>query len=74
MPPRTRKKLAIQTNPDGNPSADTIRQALEDLGIDKPYMNCRVVGSRLELTLYGGDVVFWPPKTSPSRKGRRKEK
>ena len=74
MPPRSRKKLAIQTDPDGNPSAETIRQALEDLGIDKPYMSCRVVGGRLELTLYGGDVVLWPPNTSPSGRGRGRER
>lgn len=46
---------------------DTIRQALDDLGIDRPYYIARFVGSRLELVLYGGDVVTWPPET-----GRKK--
>ena len=44
--------------------AETIRQALDELGIDRPYLACRVVGNRLELTLYGGDVVTWPPPRS----------
>ena len=47
-----------------------IKRALEDLGINRPYYRARVVGGRLELCLYGGDVVFWPeaarePKRSP---------
>jgi len=74
MPPRTRKKLAIHTDADGNPPAETIRQALEELGVDRPYYDCRVVGGRLELTLYGGDIVYWPPDSPTSRKGRGKEK
>ena len=74
MSPRTRKKLAIHTDADGVPSAVTIRQALEELGIDNPYFTCKVVGSRLELTLYGGDVVYWPLETSTPEKGRRKGK
>jgi hypothetical protein len=68
MPPRTHKKLAIHTDADGNLSADTVRQALDELGINRPYYCCRVVGSRLELTLYGGDVVYWPPKATRKRK------
>ena len=67
MSPRTRKKLAIHTDADGTPSAATIRQALDELGIDKPYFECKVVGGRIELTLYGGDVVIWPPKTTRAR-------
>jgi len=38
----------------------TCKHALEELGINRPYYRCRVVGGRLELALYGGDVVFWP--------------
>ena len=53
---------------DKTPPEETIRQALDELGIDRPYMGARVVGSRLELTLYGGDVVTWPPKPAPQRK------
>ena len=45
----------------------TIRQALEELGINRPYYTCRVVGGRLELVLYGGDVVTWP---QPAPKGQ----
>lgn len=45
----------------------TIRQALEELGIDRPYLSCRVVGNRLELSLYGGDVVTWPPPRTRRR-------
>jgi hypothetical protein len=66
---QTRKKPAITA--DQAPivaDAGTIRQALDELAIDRPYMGARVVGNRLELTLYGGDVVTWPPK--PARKPR----
>lgn len=37
-----------------------IKTAVEELGIDKPIMRSRVVGGRVELYLYGGDVVLWP--------------
>jgi len=47
---------------------ETIRQALRALGIDRPFYTCKVVGSRLEFSLYGGDVAFWPPK--PARRTR----
>ena len=57
---QSRRKPTIKADADGNPPAETIRQALDELGIDRPYTVARVVGGRLELTLYGGDVVTWP--------------
>ena len=48
---RPRRITASQAN---------IQRALEDLGINRPYYTARVVGGRLELRLYGGDVVYWP--------------
>ena len=39
-----------------------LPRALQDLGINRPYYSARVVGNRIELHLYGGDVVYWPPK------------
>lgn len=51
--------------------AGTIRQALTDLGIDRPYYACRVAGSCLEFTLYGGDVVTWRPKPASKPKQAR---
>jgi hypothetical protein len=69
MTKRTTKKATLTADPDGTPSAETIRQALDELAINRPYYSCRVVGNRLELALYGGDVVFWPPKPEPKRKG-----
>jgi hypothetical protein len=49
---------------------DTVRQALDDLGINRPFYTCRAVGNRLEFSLYGGDLVYWPPaargKTPPA--------
>ena len=65
---QSRRKPAITADPDGTPPAATIRQALDDVGIDKPYYTCKVVGSRLEFSLYGGDVVTWPP--APPRRKR----
>ena len=58
---KSRKKPAITDD------AETVRQALDELGIDRPVMLTRVVGGRIELTLYGGDVVIWPPKTTRAR-------
>ena len=53
--------------------AGTIRQALDELGIDRPYYTCRAAGCRLEFTLYGGDVAVWPPEpASKSKPSRRK--
>jgi hypothetical protein len=78
--PRSRKraKPAISDDPARvQADAATIRQALDDLGINRPYTGCRVVGGRLELTLYGGDVVTWPPEpeAKPKRsRARRKPK
>ena len=52
----------------------TIRQALDELGLNRPYYACRVAGSRLEFVLYGGDVVTWPAEatTEPPTRRRRK--
>lgn len=65
-PQKTRKKPATRRVGAGSPrpitaDAATIRRALDDLGIDRPYYTARVVGGRLELRLYGGDYVYWPP-------------
>ena len=45
----------------------TIRRALDELGINRPYYTARVVGGRLELALYGGDVVYWPEAPSEAK-------
>ena len=37
----------------------TIKQAAQELGLDVPIGAVKVVGDRLELTLYGGRVVTW---------------
>ena len=47
---------------------DTIRRAVEDLGINRPFYTCRVVGARLEFTLYGGDLIYWPPKQAAKKR------
>ena len=67
-PSRKGTKPAAGDPPPVQADAATIRQALEELGIDRPYMACRVVGNRLELTLYGGDVVTWPPQATRRKK------
>ena len=63
--PQTRKKPAKK--PAITADQDTINQALADLGIDRPYTTVRVVGNRLELALYGGDIVTWPPQRTRKR-------
>ena len=39
---------------------ETIKQALEELGINVPYYEARLVGNRIEFHLYGGQVRTWP--------------
>jgi hypothetical protein len=40
-----------------------IQEAAHELGIDVPIMSTRIVGNRLELYLYGGQVrVYTPPE------------
>lgn len=51
---------------------ETVKRAIQDLGINRPYYSCRVVGARLEFSLYGGDLVYWPPK--PARKPAPKKR
>jgi hypothetical protein len=63
-PQATRKKPAnVRAQHDAPIQADpaTIQQALDALGITVPYYTARVVGNRIELTLYGGQVVTWSP-------------
>ena len=73
MPSKTSRKRAIQADDlqsaDGTPPAETIRQAIEELGLNRPFYTCRVVGNRLEFSLYGGDLVYWPPKRTRPRRG-----
>ena len=57
---RTAKPKRITT------SQANIKRALRDLGINKPYYAVRVVGGRLELRLYGGDVALWPAAADDS--------
>jgi len=62
MPRKTKTQL-IADGP-------TIRQAISELGINKPWYTCRVVGNRLEFHLYGGDLVYWPEKPKPRTKAK----
>jgi len=66
MPPRKTSKKpqqpAIAADEAGDPTPETIRQAVENLGINRPFYTCRLVGNRLEFSLYGGDLIYWPPK------------
>lgn len=45
-----------------------LPQALDELEINVPYYDARLVGGRIELHLYGGQVATWPPPSpvSPS--------
>ena len=44
---------------------DDLPNALQDLNINVPYYDARLVGGRLELHLYGGRVVRWPRNPEP---------
>ena len=61
---QTRKKPASKPAIVADP--ETMRQALDELGINRPFYTCKVVGNRLEFSLYGGDLAFWPPKRRKS--------
>ena len=41
--------------------AKSLKEMVQELGIDKPVMATRVVGNRVELYLYGGEVLNYPP-------------
>ena len=62
MPRKPAKKPAAPAKVTA--SQANIAKALADLGINKPYYTARVVGGRLELHLYGGDVCYWPKEVS----------
>jgi hypothetical protein len=59
------EKTVAERTPVRRADKPTIKRALEDLAINRPYYTARVVGGRLELRLYGGDVVYWPPDPPP---------
>jgi len=59
---KSRKKPAIVAD------EETIRRAVEDLGINRPFYSCRIVGARLEFSLYGGDLIYWPPKPAAKKR------
>jgi len=58
QPAKSRKKPALVAD------EETVKRAIQDLGLNRPFYTCRVVGARLEFSLYGGDLVYWPPKTT----------
>jgi hypothetical protein len=60
--PTKKAKPAARPAPSVTNTRATRAQALEELAVDKPWYTCRVVGGRLEFSLYGGEVVFWPPQ------------
>ena len=47
-----------------DPDDPLYKRAIRELGIDRPVYYCRVVGSRLEFHLVGGDgdVAVWQPR------------
>ena len=47
------------------PTPEIIKQALQELGVDVPYYDVRLVGNRLEVHLYGGQVRAWPADPEP---------
>ena len=52
--PRAKKPPAITD------TTATRARAIRELGIDVPVYRTRVVGGRLELHCYGGQVFLWP--------------
>jgi hypothetical protein len=64
------EKIKNSLPPTGDP--ETIKQAIEELGFNRPFYTCKVVGNRLEFSLYGGDLIYWPPekKRAPRKQGK----
>lgn len=44
---------------------DLVKQAAEELGVDKPIMSYKVVGDRIELHLLGGSTAVWTARPVP---------
>jgi hypothetical protein len=58
--PKAKKKAKPRAQAVRNTKANRAR-AIKELGINRPFYTCRVIGNQLEFRLYGGDVVYWPP-------------
>jgi hypothetical protein len=69
----TMPRIRLKKQPEVEDTPETRARALLELGIDQPYYTCRVVGGRLEFTLYGGGVVFWPEDVGAGPGARPKE-
>lgn len=46
---------------------ELIKAAIGELGINKPIMATKMVGGRLDLYLYGGEVVSYQPTASKKK-------
>ena len=62
--PTARKKRAPRKKkpPRVIDDLETRALAIQELGINVPIYRTRVVGDRLELHCYGGQVLLWPAK------------
>lgn len=72
----TKRKAPPRAAPRPIPAATMadLDRAVDELGIDVPVLDMRLVGGRLELHLYGGQVVVWPPlPESEGMKGEEEE-
>jgi len=61
------RKPKPAAGPEGPDIEELLAQALAELAIDRPVLTSRLVGNRLELTLYGGDLIYWPPAEPKGR-------
>jgi hypothetical protein len=46
---------------------ELIKKAVAELGINKPVMASKMIGNRLELYLYGGEVVSYTTTASKKK-------
>ena len=53
-PPPKKKRPAVKN------TTATRQRAIRELGINVPIYRTRIVGGRLELHCYGGQVLLWP--------------
>jgi hypothetical protein len=49
-----------------------LAKIAKEMEIDKPIMSYRMIGSRVELYLLGGEVLVWPGEEKPEKKHETK--
>jgi hypothetical protein len=49
-----------------------LAKIAKEMEIDKPIMSYRMIGSRVEVYLLGGEVLIWPGEEKPEKRHETK--